>query len=69
MNMIELVICNHINNGYKVVLPKNTTVRLTPKYNRGIVSNPSELTPKDKIKFVGWVSATDEDRSLWRDYL
>lgn len=67
--MIELVICNHIRNGYKVVLPKNMCIKVLPKYTNGIVSNPSELKPNDKIKFVGWVSASSEDRSLWRDYL
>jgi len=67
--MIELVICNHINNGYKVVLPKNMSVKVLPKYNKGIVSSPSDLKPNDKIKFVGWVTASNDDRSLWRDYL
>ena len=67
--MIELVICKHIRNGYKVVLPKNMTVKVLPKYTKGIVSNPSELKPNDKIKFVGWVSASKDDRSLWRNYL
>ena len=67
--MIELVICKHIRNGYKVVLPKNTMVRLPPKYNKEILSNPNEMKFGDKIKFVGWVSATNEDRSLWRSYL
>jgi hypothetical protein len=67
--MIELVICNHIRNGYKVVLPKNLSVKLLPKYAKSIVYNPSELSPQDKIKFIGWVSASDGDRSLWRSYL
>jgi len=67
--MIELVICNHIRNGYKVVLPQGLNVRILPKYTKWIVSNPSELDPNDKIKFVGWVSASKEDRSLWRVYL
>lgn len=67
--MIELVICNHIRNGYIVVLPKSMNVQILPKYSKGVVSSPSELNPNDKIKFVGWVSASSEDRSLWRDYL
>lgn len=67
--MIELVICNHIRSGYKVILPKDLKVKLLPKYTKGIVSSPSQLKPTDKIKFVGWVSASKEDRSLWRDYL
>ena len=67
--MIELVICKHIRNGYKVVLPKNMNVKVLPKYNKEIVSKPSDLKPNDKVKFVGWVSASKEDRSLWRDYL
>jgi len=67
--MIELVICNHIRNGYKVVLPKNMNVKILPKYSKGIIYNPSELRDNHKIKFVGWGSASKEDRSLWRDYL
>lgn len=67
--MIELVICKHIRNGYKVVLPTGLNVRVLPKYAKGIVSNPSELNPNDKIKFVAWVSASKEDRSIWRVYL
>jgi hypothetical protein len=67
--MVELVICEHIRNGYKVVLPKNMSVRLLTKYNQGILKLPSDIKKGDKLKFVGWVNATDEDRSLWRDHL
>ena len=67
--MIELVICEKINNGYKVVLPKNMSVRLPTKYVKSIYTNPSEVKPNDKLEFIGWVTANDEDRSLWRKYL
>lgn len=67
--MIELVICNHINNGYKVVLPKTCKVQVTTKYMSSIYSTPSEVKEGDKLKFIGWVSASDEDRSLWKAYL
>jgi hypothetical protein len=67
--MIELVICKHIRDGYKVVLPKNMKVKILAKYSKGIVSSPSELKPNDKIKFVGWVTSSNEDRSLWRHFL
>lgn len=67
--MIELVICEKINKGYKVVLPKNVSVRLPSKYAKHIYSSPSEVMPNDKIEFIGWVSANEEDRSLWRKYL
>tara|TARA_B100000900_G_C20494684_1_gene681081 strand:+ start:277 stop:480 length:204 start_codon:yes stop_codon:yes gene_type:complete len=67
--MIELVICEHIRNGYKVVVPKNTHLKLLTKYAPSIYRSPSDVKPNDKLKFVGWVSATDEDRNMWRSYL
>lgn len=67
--MIELVICNHIRNGYKVVLPKNLIYRVSAQYGRSIYKYPSEVNPGDKLKFIGWVSANDEDRLVWKNYL
>lgn len=67
--MIELVICEYIRNGYKVVVPKNTHLKLLTKYASSIYKSPSDVKPNDKLKFVGWVSATEEDRIMWRAYL
>ena len=67
--MIELVICRKINEGYKVIIPQNMSVRLPTKYMRHIYKSPSEVKPNDKLEFIGWVSANDDDRSLWRKYL
>ena len=67
--MIELVIYDKINKGYKVVLPKNMNVRLPSKYAKHIYTNPDEVKPNDKLEFIGWVSASNDDRSLWKKYL
>ena len=67
--MIELVICNHIRNGYKVVLPKNVKYQVSSKYSSSIYKYPSEVKDGDKLKFIGWVSANDEDRMVWKKYL
>lgn len=67
--MLELLIVEQINKGYKVVLPKNVSVRLLPKYEKSVYTNPSEVKPNDKLKFVEWVVAKEEDRSLWKSYL
>ena len=67
--MVELVICNHIRNGYKVVLPKNMRYQVPPKYSSSIYKSPSQVKGGDKLKFIGWVSANDEDRMLWKKFL
>jgi hypothetical protein len=67
--MLELSICEQINKGYKVVLPKNTTVRLLSKYSESIYKSPSQVKKGDRLKFVNWVSASSEDRRLWKHYL
>jgi len=67
--MIELVVCEHIRKGYKVVVPKNIHLKIITKYASSIYKSPSEVKPNDKLKFVGWFSANDGDRNLWRDHL
>lgn len=67
--MLELVVCQHIRNGYKVVLPINKKVRVASKYARSIYRSPSQVQEGDKLKFIGWVSASTDDRNLWKSYL
>ncbi len=67
--MLELVVCQHIRNGYKVVLPKSHSVRVSSKYQSSIYQSPSEVKEGDKLKFVGWVKASNEDRNAWMNHL
>ena len=67
--MLELVVCQHIRNGYKVVLPSSKKVRVASKYARSIYTSPSQVQEGDKLKFIGWVSANNDDRTLWKKYL
>tara|TARA_Y100001970_G_scaffold265455_1_gene353039 strand:+ start:2537 stop:2746 length:210 start_codon:yes stop_codon:yes gene_type:complete len=69
MNMIELVVCEYIRKGYKIVVPKNTHLKILTKYASSIYKSPSDVKPNDKLKFVGWFSASEEDRKLWRSHL
>jgi hypothetical protein len=67
--MLELVVCEKIRQGYKVVLSKKTNVRVATKYTSSIYTHPSQVKPKDQLEFIGWVGATEEERSLWESYL
>jgi hypothetical protein len=67
--MLELLICDVIRKGYKVVIPKNQNLRLAPKYMDSVYTNPSQVRSGDKLKFIGWTSANEKDRNLWKEYL
>ena len=67
--MLELVVYENIKQGYKVVLPKNTNVRLPSKYSISIYTSPSQVEKGDKLKFVNWIGVSEEERMLWKDYL
>lgn len=67
--MIELVICEEIRKGYKVVVPKNTNVKVSASYSSCVYTSPRQVSPSDKLIFINWMKASEEDRSLWRNYL
>lgn len=67
--MLELLICSEIRNGYKVVIPKNQKVNLLLKYRKCTYTSPSQVKPNDKIKFIGWANATEEEREYWKGYV
>lgn len=67
--MLELLICSQIRNGYKVVIPNSQKVNLLPKYRKCIYTNPSQVKPNDKIKFIGWAIASETERESWKRYL
>ena len=67
--MIELLVCDEIIKGYKVVVPKNKNLRIASKYLKSVYTNPSQVKSRDRLKFIGWVYATQEERKLWKDYL
>jgi hypothetical protein len=67
--MLELLVCDVIRSGYKVVIPKNQKVNLLSKYRGSVYTNPNQVKPHDKLKFVSWATATEEERMTWRGYL
>ena len=67
--MLELVVCKLIDEGYKVVIPKNVNLRILKKYAVNVYTHPSEVKEGDNLKFVSWISASDEDRRVWRGHL
>jgi hypothetical protein len=67
--MLELLICSQIRDGYKVVIPKAQKVNLISKYRKCLYTNPSQVKPNDKLKFIGWANATESERESWKHYL
>lgn len=58
-----------VADGYKVVVPRHilAKLRITAEVMDGVVDSPSSVKAEDKLIFIAWEEADNNEKKAWAD--